>query len=141
MERIWSNSCRHRMCPQCAWVQTERWLAKQRARLLACDHDHVIFTMPHELHELWLAHVAVMTPLLCASVHATLFALFGDATYLEARPGVIATRHTWSQTLSLHPHRQCLVTGGGLTEAGHWVPVSNGFLLPMRVVMAFFRGK
>jgi hypothetical protein len=36
--RIWYNSCRHRSCPQCAYLQTERWLALQRARLLACDH-------------------------------------------------------------------------------------------------------
>ena len=34
-----------------------------------------------------------------------------------------------------------LVTGGGLTEAGQGVAVSHGFLLPMRVVMAVFRGK
>ena len=46
IERIWYNSCRHRRCPQCAWLQIERWLAKQKARLLACDHYHVIFTMP-----------------------------------------------------------------------------------------------
>ena len=25
VERVWYNSCRHRMCPQCAWVQVERW--------------------------------------------------------------------------------------------------------------------
>jgi hypothetical protein len=38
--RIWSNSCRHRACPPCASLQTERWLALPRARLLACDHYH-----------------------------------------------------------------------------------------------------
>ena len=41
----------------------------------------------------------------------------------------------------LHPHLHCLVTGGGLTPAGQWVAVRHGFLLPMRVVMAVFRGK
>ena len=46
VERVWYNSCRHRMCPQCAWLQVERWLARQKARLLACEHYHVIFTMP-----------------------------------------------------------------------------------------------
>ena len=46
VERVWYNSCRHRMCPQCAWVQVERWLVRQKARLLACEHYHVIFTMP-----------------------------------------------------------------------------------------------
>ena len=45
MARIWYNSCRHRSCPQCAYLQTERWLALQQARLLACDHYHVIFTL------------------------------------------------------------------------------------------------
>jgi hypothetical protein len=35
----------------------------------------------------------------------------------------------------------CLVTGGGLTPDGHWQAVRNGFLLPVRVVMAVFRGK
>ena len=40
-----------------------------------------------------------------------------------------------------HPHLHCLVTGGGLTDAGQWRAVRNGFLLPARVVMAVFRGK
>jgi len=59
------------MCPQCAWVQTERWLDRQKARLLACEHYHVIFTMPHELNAWWLANVDVMSRLLLASVHDT----------------------------------------------------------------------
>jgi Putative transposase/Transposase zinc-binding domain len=141
IERIWYNSCRHRMCPQCAWVQVERWLSKQKARLLACEHYHVIFTIPHELNDLWLSHVAVMTQLLFATVHDTLVTLLRDPKYLGAKPGIIATLHTWTQTLLLHPHIHCLVTGGGLREGGHWVGVRNGFLLPVRVVMAVFRGK
>jgi hypothetical protein len=140
-ERVWYNSCRHRLCPQCAWLQVERWLDLRRARLLACDHYHVIFTMPGELHDLWRANVAVMTPLLFASVRDTLLELLGDAAYLGAKPGIIATLHTWTQTLLLHPHVHCLVTGGGLTESGEWGAVRHGFLLPSRVVMAVFRGK
>jgi hypothetical protein len=141
VERIWDHSCRHRMCPPCAWVQVERWLAQQRARLLACDHSQVIFTIPHERHALWLAHVAVMPNLLFARVRDTWCERLGDPTYLGAMPGIIATRHTWSQTLLLHPHRHGLVSGGGLSAAGHWVAVRNGFLRPMGVVMALFRGK
>jgi Putative transposase/Transposase zinc-binding domain len=141
LERVWYHSCRHRMCPQCAWVQVERWLTKQQARLLACEHYHAIFTMPHALNELWLANVEEMSRLLFASVHDTLVELLGDANYLGAKPGIIATLHTWTQTLLLHPHVHCLVTGGGLSEAGQWVAVRHGFLLPMRVVMVVFRGK
>jgi hypothetical protein len=139
--RIWYNSCRHRSCPQCAYLQTERWLALQRARLLACDHYHVIFTLPHELNPLWLANVSVMTTLLFQAVRDTLGTLLADSKYLGAQPGILAALHTWSQTLVLHPHLHCLVTGGGLTPAGQWVAVRHGFLLPARVVMAVFRGK
>jgi hypothetical protein len=139
--RVWYNSCRHRSCPQCAYLQTERWLALQRARLLACDHYHVIFTLPHELNPLWLANVPVMTTLLFQAVRDTLVTLLADSQYLGAQPGIIAALHTWSQTLVLHPHVHCLVTGGGLTPTGQWVAVRHGFLLPARVVMAVFRGK
>lgn len=141
MARIWYNSCRHRTCPQCAYLQTERWLALQQARLLACDHYHVIFTLPHDLNPLWLANGPLMTTLLFQAVRETLFDLLADATYLGAQPGMIAALHTWSQTLVLHPHVHCLVTGGGLTSEGHWRAVRQGFLLPVRVVMAVFRGK
>jgi Putative transposase/Transposase zinc-binding domain len=141
MARIWYNSCRHRACPQCAYLQTERWLALQRERLLACDHYHVIFTLPHDLNPLWLANVPVMTTLLFQAVRDTLGTLLADPQYLGAQPGILAALHTWSQTLVLHPHVHCLVTGGGLTPAGQWVAVRHGFLLPARVVMAVLRGK
>ena len=141
MSRVWYNSCRHRACPQCAYLQTERWLGLQQARLLACDHYHVIFTLPHDLNALWLANVPGMTMLLFQAVRDTLSTLLADPKYLGAQPGMIAALHTWSQTLLLHPHLHCLVTGGGLTPAGQWVAVRNGYLLPARVVMAVFRGK
>jgi hypothetical protein len=82
-----------------------------------------------------------MTTLLFQAVRDTLVTLLADPQYLGAQPGIIAALHTWSQTLLLHPHVHCLVTGGGLTPAGHWKAVHNGFLLPARVVMAVFRGK
>jgi Putative transposase/Transposase zinc-binding domain len=139
--RLWYNSCRHRACPQCAYLQTERWLAFQQARLLACDHSHGIFTLPHELTPLWLANVPVMTSLLLPAVRDTLGTLLAAPKYLGAPPGILAALHTWSQPLVLHPHVHCLVTGGGLTPTGQWGAVRNGFLLPARVRMAVFRGK
>ena len=107
--RIWYNSCRHRSCPQCAYLQTERWLALHRARLLACDQYHVIFTLPHDLNPLWLANVQMMTTLLFQAVRDTLCTLLADSKYLGAQPGILTALHTWSQTLVLHPHLHCLV--------------------------------
>jgi hypothetical protein len=141
IRRIWYNSCRHRSCPQCTFLEIERWLATQRTRLLACDHYHTIFTIPHDLNPVWLANVSLMITLLFQRVRDTLTTLLADPKYLGAQPGTIAALHTWGQTLVLPPHIHCLVTGGGLTPDGQWKAVRNGFLLPVRVVMAVFRGK
>ena len=139
--RIWYNSCRHRSCPQCAYLQTERWLALQRVRLLACDHYPGIFTVPHDLNPLWLANVPLMTTLLCQAVRATLIELLADPKSLGAQPGSLAALHPWSQTLVLHPPVHCLITGGGLAPDGSRKAGRHGFLLPVLVVMAVCRGK
>ena len=89
--RIWYNSCKHRMCPMCAFLQVQRWLAKQKARILNCDHYHVIFTIPDELHFLWRLNTEVMTDILFSCARDTLFELLEDKRYLGARPGIIAT--------------------------------------------------
>ena len=141
MQRIRYNSCGHRWCPVCAYVKIARWLQRQRQQLLACDHYHVIFTIPSALNPLWIANVRAMTTLLFQAMRDTLLELCGDPQYGGFTPGIIGVLHTWGQTLVLHPHLHCLVTGGGLTAEGHWKPVRNGYLLPVRVVMALFRGK
>lgn len=140
MARIWYHACRHRSCPPCADRQTERWLALQRARLVACDHDHGICTLPHALHALWLANVSVMSTLLVQAARDTLGAFLAAPKYLGAQPGRIAALHPWSQPLVWHPHVHGLVSGGGLTPTGPWVAVRHGVLWPVRVVMAVCRG-
>jgi hypothetical protein len=99
---------------------------------LACEHDQAICTILHERHALWLVNVVGMSGLLLARVHDTRWELLGDSHYLGAKPGLIATLHTWSQTVLLHPHLHCVVTGGGLNESGEWVAVRKGLLLPRR---------
>ena len=139
--RLWDNSCRPRACPQCASLQTERWLGLQQARLLACDHAHGRFPLPHALTPRWLANVSVMTTLGCQAVHDTLRTFLAAPTDLGAPPGSRAALHTWSQPLRLQPQGHGLVTGGGRTAAGQWKAVRHGCLLPVRVVMVGFRGK
>lgn len=139
--RQWYNSCKHRVCPQCNWLQIEQWLAKQNERLLKCGHYHMIFTPPHELNEIWLLNVRDMTDILFTAVRDTLYEFFLDERHIGGKPGIIAALHTWSQTLILHPHIHCLITEGGLKD-GKWVNTRlKGYLLPVRAVMAVFRGK
>ena len=139
-KRHWYNSCKHRMCPLCAFTQIKRWLVKQKARILNTNHFHVIFTIPSEFHELWRLNTKIMTQILFKTSTETLFQLLEDKKYLGARPGIIASLHTWTKILGLHPHLHCLITGGGLI-AGEWIKVSQSYLLPFGVVRNLFRGK
>ena len=134
------NSCKHRICPQCAFIHVQKWLSKQKERLLACDHYHVILTIPHELNPLWRYNREAMGNLLFQCARVTLFELLEDPKYLGAKVGVIASLHSWSKSLQLHPHVHCLVTGGGWAQR-RWMAVKNDFLLPSAVVRDLFRGK
>lgn len=109
--------------------------------MLARDHSHVLFTLPHARKPRWLAHVPVMTTLLLQAVRHPLDPLLADPQYRGAHPGLIAALHPWSQTLVLHPHGHWLVTGGGLTPDGDWQAVRHGFPWPVRVGMAVLRGQ
>lgn len=140
VERVWYNSCRHRTCPQCNQIQIERWLERQRARLLDGAHHHLIFTFPHELNTLWRLNSAVLMQRLFQTVRDVLMELLADPKYLGAEPGFLLALHTWGRSLSLHPHIHCLITDGGLAD-DQWHSPKGSCFLPARVVMAKFRGK
>jgi hypothetical protein len=141
LERIQYHSCRHRSCSQCSRLTRSQWAEQQAMRLLDCDHYHVVFTLPHELLALWQFNRRVMTRLLFQASRETLLTLLEDPRHLGATPGLLLALHTWGRTLNPHPHVHGLVTGGGLTPKGAWKAVTNGYLLPVRVVKALFRGK
>lgn len=137
--RVWYNSCKHRMCPLCAYLQIQRWLTKQKARILSCDHFHVIFTMPSQLRPLWRFNKKVMNRILFNGSRDTLFELLSDDNFMGGKPGIISSLHTWTKTLLLHPHIHCLVTGCGLNPSGELVYAVKNFLLPYDLIKHTFR--
>lgn len=139
--KIQYHSCRHRSCPRCAALPKAKWAHNQCARLLRCDHYHVVFTLPHEFLSLWQYNTAWFMEALFQSCRDTLFELMQDKKYLGVTPGVVMALHTWGRNLSLHPHIHCLVTGGGLNDRGQWQGSKTDYLLPVRVVKALYRGK
>jgi hypothetical protein len=75
--------------------------------------------------------------------------LAADPKYLGAQGGLVAVLHPWGQTLTLHPHRHVLATGGGLSCDRRGLPdeapvgrgCRPGFFLPVRVLSRLSRGK
>lgn len=141
-EKICYNSCRNRHCPKCQNLEKERWLQQRRNELLPVSYFHVVFTLPEELNVLALGNPRVIYDLLFRCASETLLEVAADPKHLGARLGVLAILHTWSQTLLLHPHLHCIVSGGGLSPDGaRWVSAAERFLLPVRVLSPVFRGK
>jgi hypothetical protein len=100
----------------------------------------VVFTLPHELNEIWQFNRQWSADHLFKASAETLRELLKDERYLGADVGLLASLHTWGRTASFHPHVHVLVTGGGLRGA-RWRPPAKDFLLPVGVLKAKFRGK
>jgi len=140
-KKVWYNSCKHRACRQCAGIQIEDWLQKQREKILNTDHYHAVFTVPHKLNTLWLMNEKIMTNVLFDASKEALIGMLENEKFLGAYPGIIGTLQSWGETLDLHTHTHFVVTGGGLTESGEWKKNKKGFLVPVQELMNVFRGK
>jgi len=138
---VWYNSCRHRSCPQCSALKSEQWQQRAESLLLNCKHHHWVFTLPHDLHNIWRFNREFCQQLLFNSVRETLKTLYNDRRYLGATPGVILTLHTWARNQTFHPHIHCVISHGGLDDSGKWRIPNRASFLPAKVMMMIFRGK
>jgi len=139
-DEIAYNSCRDRHCPKCQGLAEARWIDAQQQDLLPVPYFHVVFTVPAELHPLFLAAPRVTYTRLFAAVAETLVQV--ARRRLGATIAITAVLHTWTQLLLFHPHIHCVVPGGGLDPAHtRWIPARADFFLPVRVLSKVFRGK
>ena len=134
------NSCRNRHCPKCQSLAKAKWLKKQSGELLPVGYFHLVFTLPHVLNGLILAHKKIFFSLLFKAVSTTLLE-FGQSR-LKGTVGVIAVLHTWDQTLKDHFHLHCLVPAGALSfDQRRWMGARRNFLFPVKALSRVFRGK
>jgi hypothetical protein len=136
------NSCGNRHCPKCQATAAARWLEAQAADLLDTPYFHVVFTLPDGLGPVARCNPEAVYGLLMRAAAKTLLEVAADPKHLGAEVGILAVLHTWGQSLTLHPHVHCVVTGGGLApDESHWVTGRADFFLPVRVLSRVFRGK
>jgi hypothetical protein len=141
VEKVHYNSCRHRCCPGCSAAPRKTWLDKQQVKMLDTAAMQVVFTLPSELAKLWRMNKQPIADALFNSSKDSLLKLLADPQFLGAQPGLLGALHTWSQTLSAHPHVHYIVTFGGLAPDGTWKTPTRDCLLPRQVLMSMFRGK
>jgi len=134
------NSCRNRHCPKCQSLAKVQWLQKQTAELLPVGYFHLVFTLPHRLNGLILAHKKILLSLLFKAVSETLLE-FGRRRF-GGTVGILTVLHTWDQTLKDHFHIHCLVPAGALSlDQSCWIKARRNFLFPVKALSMVFRGK
>jgi len=135
------HSCRNRHCPQCQGIDRELWLDDRKQELLPVKYFHVVFTVPHDLLELFRFHQTSMYNLLFKHAWQTLQTFSKDPKWLGAQLGALAMLHTWDQQLKLHPHVHFVIPAGGITKNGTWkTSKANGdFLFDVTMLSEVFR--
>ncbi|QQO55058.1 MAG: IS91 family transposase [Thiohalocapsa sp. PB-PSB1] len=132
------NSCRNRHCPKCRASQRAAWVDDRELELLPIQYFHLVFTLPEDLNRLAQYCDAEVYAILMRSAAETL-QTFAHKLW-DADLGIVSVLHTWGQTLQLHPHVHCLVTGGALKRDGSgFVQAPNNFLFPVRALSPVFR--
>ena len=113
------------MCPSCG--------AKRAAELGAflvddvvedVGHAQWVFTIPKMLRVYFLHHRELLGKLSQAAAETAKELLAAAAMEEKGfRPGLVAVVQTFGDRANFHPHVHALVTRGGWTASGEWVPV------------------
>jgi len=128
------HACRNRHCPACHSDQIQTWLDRRTEELLPCDYFHVTVTVPQTLRAVFRSHQKLMYSLLMKTASESVIQLADDPKHLGGRVGILAVLHTWTATLSYHPHVHLLITGGGVDDDGHWMACKSKYLVPVRAL-------
>lgn len=137
--KIVYNSCKHRSCPSCNLINIENWLHRIKSGILNTNHYHIIFTIPDELNSFFLMNRNIFTNILFESSYQSISKMIKNE--YDVTPGAISTLHTWSRTLTLHPHIHMLITAGGVDDKDDWKDSKNEWLVNVKALAIIFRAK
>jgi hypothetical protein len=135
------HSCRNRHCPKCQGIDREIWLDARKMEVLPVKYFHVVFTVPHDLLELFRFNKVIMYNLLFKHAWRTLKTFGDDPEWLGAKLGALAILHTWDQQMKLHPHVHFIIPAGGINKTGKWknTKTNGDFLFDVDMLSDVFR--
>jgi len=136
------HSCNDRHCPQCGDIEGQRWLAKQRDRLLFnTPYALITFTLPDPIRKWMRSHQSKGYPMLFECSWRALKELAANPKRLGGDLGALGVLQTWSRTLIYHPHVHYLIPQGALSvDQRVWIESkSSKYLLPFTPLADRFR--
>ena len=139
-ERYASNACRNRHGPKCQPCTKVQWGAARQAAGRPVPSCHLVFTVPHALNPLILAHKQPLLTLRFNAASQTLVQC--GHRHRGGQMGCTMVLHTWDQTWGAPCHLHCVIAAGALSSDGErWSEADPRFLLPVRALRTVVRGK
>jgi len=136
------HSCGHRNCPHCHNYESQRWLERQRAKLLPVDYYMITFTLPAQLRSLAWQHQTLVYALLFKLAWETLRSFGLNDKKLRGKMGATGVLHTHSRALDYHPHVHFIVPAGAI-DVKHtlWRKKSGTYLFKHKNLAKVFHAK
>jgi len=136
------HSCKNRHCPKCGSQDSEKWLEKQKEKLLPVKYFMVTFTIPEELRSICRSNQKIFYSSFFRASASALKALLKDPQFAGGEAGFTGILHTWTRQLHYHTHIHYIVPGGAFDfERNCWNKAGHKFLVPVKALSSSFRKK
>ncbi len=124
-EYLLAFSCKTRdLCPSCAAKRGAATAALLVDEVLGeVGHAQWVFVMPKMLRPYFLHHRELLGGLARAAWETALELMVTAAAEETLRPGMVAVVQTAEDLANWNPHVHALVSRGGWTQTGQWVPI------------------
>ena len=123
--RIVPCTCKSRFCPSCGFKANFIWLDQLLKRILPCNYQHLVFTLPYELRDLAKSNRRLMFNLMSKTLYRSIRQFINKRKGLGYVPGAVTILHTFGKGLKWHVHFHVLITAGGMKN-GKWI--KNSYL-------------
>jgi hypothetical protein len=124
-EYLLAFSCKTReLCPSCGAKRSAATAALLAEEVLAdVAHAQWVFVMPKMLRPYFLHNRELLGGLARAAWETVLELMCAAAGDEEVRPGMVSVVQTAGDLGNWHPHVHALVSRGGWSKGGEWVPI------------------
>jgi len=135
--RLVPCTCKSRFCPSCGYKANLIWLDELLKRVLPCEYQHLVFSLPFELRELSKRNRRLVFNLMSRCLSDSIMQFIKDHKELNYIPGIVTILHTFGKGLKWHPHFHVLITAGGM-KGNKWI---NNSYLNEKFLKASYKSK
>lgn len=141
-EAYFPHSCGHRFCPHCQHHECQRWIERQREKLVPVDYFMVTVTLPSQLRSLAWENQKLIYSLLFQLGWETLKQFGLNDSALKGLIGATAILHTNTRSLDYHPHVHFVIPAGALDKKHQlWRKKEGKYLFKQESLAKVFYGK